>query len=519
MTLVFIVMTGALATFSASVRNLVSGRQRTGAVAVARSVIEEARASLYAQVAHDLSGDTTLAADASVSGAPLAFEGESLVGSAAPIFPEHRWSDVNDTTTYTVDVYVTWVTQGNADPFKRLTVIVSWANAQYDTATIANRVRLSSFLFEAGVPPDPLVDGAADVDGGTVEVTGTFDGIDLSRAVIYNPSAVGAVSSLFVREATGLARSSSGVLEVASGTVSGCDVNASATSAQCDGIFADTATDSDASTGLPENDAEGPVYDVGHEASAGTVLTLDLGANDAVESKSTSRSCFTCYTTTIGDDDRLASHWSEGSGPDSAAFGFDVGPVSGDLVRLTGASLATSSLDHDAVNDTHMLSAFARLQMPSVDVVTVQGAPTGFVGAVRISSVDVQVDAAAGPTALSPSVTGGAIEVQVYDTLGGTLGYRTISVDPGEEKEESATASFDVGGASVTLATTVVSGGKATSSTTDASGNITYAEASLTNWLRISVEVDIVLDGTSLADSMVEFDYGRLAARAQWESA
>lgn len=518
MALVFVVLTGTLATFSASVRNLVSGRQRTGAVALARAVIEDARSSLYDQVGHDLGADPTLASDPLITGSPRTFEGEQLVGVADPIFDLHRETVTKDTATYTRDVYVTWADQGAPDPFKRLTVVVTWQNEQYDAAAVSNKVRLSSFLFQAGVPPDPLVDGAADVDGGTVEVIGTLAGIDLSRAVLYNPSAAGELNSLFVREASGQARSSSGLLEVNSGSVSGCEVDATGRTAECNGISADTAADSDASTALPEHDAEGPTYDVAQSASAGTVLALNLGANDSVHSKSTARSCFACYSTTIGDDDRLANHWSEGSGPDSASVGFDVGPVEGALVQMSGASLATTTLDQDAVSATQMLTTSARLRMPGVDVVTVQGAPPGFVAAVRISSLDIQVGAGAGPTAPAPSVSGNAVSVDIYDTLGGTLGYRTITVNPGEEKEETASAAFSVNGATVSLTTTVVSGGKTLSSTTDGAGNITYAEASLTNWLRISVVVLITNPDQTLANTTVEFDYGRLAARAQWES-
>jgi len=412
-------------------------------------------------------------------------------------------------------VYVTWVSGGTADPYKRLTVNSSWED---HNAGISNDVHLSSFLFAAGVPPDPAVEGGSDVDGGTVEVTGTLSGIDLSRAVLFNPSSSADLESLFVREASGQARSSAALLELNAGTPSGCSVEA--TTAQCDGIVAGTATDSDASTGTPEHDAEGPLYDAGHNLSAGAgILSMALGANDLVESRTTARSCFSCFGTAIGDDDRLAYHWSRGSGPDSASIGFDVGPVDGQLVRMTGASQSTSTLDQDTVSGSHLLTSQARLQMPGVDVVAVNGAPAGFVAAVQISSVDVEVTAQAGPTANPPAVTGDAVTVQVYDTLGGgSLGYRTISATPGQEKEEAASAGFTVGGATVSLTTTVISGGKSVVSTTDGSGTINYADVSLTNWLRITVHLVIVEGGTTLADSMIEFDYGRLAARTQWES-
>lgn len=518
MALVFVVLTGTLATFSASVRNLVSGRQRTGAVALARAVIEDARAAPYAQVGHNLSSDATLDDDPAVTGSPRTYEGEQLVGVPQPtaLLDPHRRTVTNDSGTYTQLVYVTWVTQGTADPFKRLTVVVEWERAPHDPAVISNQVRISSFLFEAGVPPDPMVEGLADADGGTVEVTGTLAGIDLSRAVIYNPSTSGALGSLFIREGSGQARSASGILELNSGSVSGCDVSGS--SADCNGTAADSATDSDTSTGLPEHDAEGPSYDGAQSATAGDVLTLSLGSGDSVQSKSTSRSCFSCYATAIGDDDRLAYHWSEATGPGTASFAFDVGTVTGDLMDAGGAATATSTLDQDAASDTHIVSSSARLQVPGVDLVTVDGAPADFLGAVQIGAVDVQVDAGAGPTMASPSVTGAPVDLQLYDTVGGSLEYRTVTVTPGDQVEDTAVGSFVVNGATVSLTTTVVSGGKATASTTDAGGTITYAEASLTNWLRVTVNLVITSGADTLADTTVEFDYGRLATRAQWES-
>ena len=511
MALVFLVLTGTLATFSATVQNLSTGRHRTGAVALARTAIEEARSSLYSQVGHDLAGDVTFATDSAVTGTPKVYEGEQLVGAPDPIFSPHRTTVTNDSGTFTKSVYVTWATQGTADPFKRITAIVSWSDA---AGPIAHHVRLSSYLFEAGVPPDPLVESTADVDGGTIELTGTMAGINLNRALIYNPSAVGEINSLFVREASGQARSSSSLIEVNSGTVTGCEVTGSV--AECNGISADSGADSDASTALPEHDVEGPAYDIAQSASAGGVLTLNLGANDTVHTKSTARSCLSCFATVIGDDDRLAYDWSEGTGPDSTSFGFDLGAVEGSLVELNGASVATATVDQDSVSDTHKVSSSAHLVMPSVDVVTMQGAPAGFVSAVHVSSVDVEATAGAGPTVVAPAITSSGVTVDVYDTVGGTLGYRTITLDAGEDKEESASASFDVGENTVSLTTTVISGGKSLNSTTDSSGTIDFAEATLTNWLRITVQILITGPSGTLADTTVEFDYGRIATRASW---
>lgn len=516
MSVVFVVLTGTLATFGAGVKNVVNGRQRTAAVSVARGVIEEARAGLYSQVGHDLS-DPTINDDPDVSGSPPAFEGEELVGLASPIFTEHRWDETSNSETYTVEVYVTWVTTGS-ERYKRITVEVTWQRAQYDTAVVDDHVRMSSFLFAAGVPPDPLLDGVVTVDGGTTTVSGTLAGVDLERAVVYNPGASGTLTSLFTREAAGNATSASATVDTLSGSVSGCDVDGTGKHTECSGIRAETTTDSDTATAVPEHGEDGPRYDIAHSVSSGSIFDLDLGANDSVDSESTSRSCHSCFSEMLGDDDRFAHHWSEGTGPDAVDFGFDVGPIDGSLLRTSGNSQSTATLDQDEVSDSQLMATTGRLQMPGVEVLALTQAPSNLVAAVQVSAVDVTVEAQAGPMASSPSVSGDAMTVDIYDTLSdGSLGYRTISVQPGEDREETAGFSYLNSGATVSVTTTVISGGKSVTNTTDGNGDIDYAQASLTNWLRIQIDIVITDDDSTIADTTLEVDYGRLSARAQYE--
>ncbi len=527
LSLVFLVLTGGLATYASSVRGVVDGRQRSGAVTVARSVVEDARAALYSQVGHDLAGDATLDDDPELTGSPPVFEGEELVGAPAPTFPEHRWTEQVDTTTYTVRVYVTWVTPPSADPYKRLTVVVGWTTSLYETsAAVDDQVRLSSFLFPAGVPPDPLLDGTGDVDAGTFAVTGTLDDVAASRATLFQPVAVGDVRSLFTRESEGQARSSSATVELTTGSLTGCDVSDDGLTSTCSGVREDTSTDSDAATAVPEHATSGPTFDGAHTISAGSDFSLGFGADTAAESQSTARSCFDCFATDIGDDDRLAYHWSEGTGADSVDVTWDVGAVAGSLFRMSSPPRATTSLDQDPVSGDQMLTVSGQLTAPGADVVTIDsGAPADFDGAVLVGAVDVVAEAQVGPTSESPSITGAAVAVDVYDTLDdGSLGYRSLSFDPGEDREETASATFTVDGAEVTLTTTVASGGKSVTSSTDDSGTIVDADASLTGWLRITVEVLVTEtddDGNTVtrADATAELDYGHVAARASYEEA
>ena len=100
-------------------------------------------------------------------------------------FSPHKFTSQRERTTYTTDVYVTTVTPASGDPYKRITAKVSWSPAQY--ATAARSVTLSSFLFNAGAPPDPKLVGSGEADAGSFEVIGTLAGISLSDARLTLP--------------------------------------------------------------------------------------------------------------------------------------------------------------------------------------------------------------------------------------------------------------------------------------------------------------------------------------------
>src|SRR5688572_11301691 len=182
--LVFGVVVGLLATVSIGIRGILTGRQRSVALSIANEVIETARSRSYSDVGHDLDSDPTLATDSAISGAvpnlvyanPAPAPPEALVGSVVdagaaagtttppnrllPLSP-HRWSTSpaagsREATTYTTSVYVARVVPPSGDPYPRLTVIVAWDKSLDAPSAIPATVRLSSFLFNAIQPPDPL---------------------------------------------------------------------------------------------------------------------------------------------------------------------------------------------------------------------------------------------------------------------------------------------------------------------------------------------------------------------------
>jgi hypothetical protein len=538
--LVFGVMVGLLATVNIGVRGIVTGRQRGVAVSIANEVMETARNRSYADVGHDLDSDPTLASDATLQGTvPNLFftdltpgPNEPLVGSVVDagaaaatqtnaLFPfsPHRWTTVREATTYTASVYVTRVVPTSGDPYRRLTVIVTWDRSLHAAAGIPASVRLSSFLFNAIQPPDPLFVGLAEADAGTVTVTGTLAGIDLSHAGLWFPYAHGEIDSRFVRRATGFAGTTRSVLNVNSGTATGCTQSADGRTAECSGAKVETGSDNDAATAPPDHNAVGPTSDAGGNLSAGGSLFLNGGLGTA-KSLSTARSCWTCSGSGVDDNDRLPYQWGQATGPAGLSVPFSAAPAAGSLLTA-GAACSTCSmvvLDRDDVSGVSSLLTTATVSHPAIDLVTFLGAPDGYSGMVRIGSTHVTTSATSGPGAPAPTATGNAVSVQVYDAA--VSGYRTLSIQPGTPSEDISSAVMAVSGTSVTMNATVRSGPAVTLSTVSG-GALTEAQASLSNWLTVEVHLVIKAPASleTLADLVLTLDYGRVTSRATYQPA
>ncbi len=537
--LVFGVVVGLLATVNIGIRGLLTGRQRSVALSIANEVIETARSRSYSDVGHDLDSDPTLATDTAISGAvpnllyanPAPAPAEALVGSvvdagaaagatANPLFPfsPHRWPTLREATTYTTSVYVTRVVPTLGDPYRRLTVTVTWDRTLDAASAIPATVRLSSFLFNAIQPPDPLFVGLAEADAGTVTVVNRSSGGDLSDARVWLPYAHGEIDSRFVRRATGFAGTARSVTNLRSGSVSGCTVSNGGLTAECAGVKAETGSDNDAATAPPDHNPLGPIADPGGTLTAGAMPTSALGAGTA-RSLSTARSCWSCYGAGVDDDDRLPYQWAEATGPAALSMPFAAGSATGSLVTADTncGTCSAVTLDRDDLGGTQ-LATRAAVAHPAIDVVTLAGAPAGYDGMVRVGPTTVSTSATSGPAALPPSFTAEAVVVQVYDTA--TAGYRTVAITPGTPSETTSHAEVLAGGALVVMDATIRSGPAVTLSTPIPSGGaLTEAQASLSNWLTIEVHLVITDAGLPAADLDVTLDYGRVTARATYQPA
>jgi len=540
LSLVFATLVGLLGALTAGTRGLVTGRQRSAALALANEILEGARGRAYGDVGHDFDSDPTLATDPAITGtAPnLIYKSEPLAASAVdaggsggtvsnPLFPfsPHKFTSKREQTTYTTFVYVTTVTPASGDAYKRITAIISWSPAQY--ANAAKSVTLSSFLFNAGAPPDPKLIGSGEADAGTFRVSGSLAGISLADASITLPYVTGGIDSGFVRSAKGLARSGTSEVNLLAGLLSGCSLLG--LGASCDPVLVEADADNDSGTAPPDTDQEGPSSAASATISAAPVLTVGLGSGTA-RAQASARSCWACQPTgsdPVGDDDRLPYFAATATGPANVSANFLtlLPTVSGSLLSIgTGCSVSCASVtvDRDDSGSNQRLSSTASVAFPSLNLVTFNaGAPLGFSGLVKIGAVSATATAGSGPGASGPSVTGAPVSVQLWDNASG--GYKTVNVTPGAAPpgtDPTSHASFSLLGLATVTADATLHWNKAVTSQTSSGGAITDASASLTNWLFVDLHVRITtLFGVELADLNLHIDYGRLAVTAGYQPA
>lgn len=532
---IFVVLVGLLSAFTAGAKGVITGRQRSAALALANELMEKARGRGYGEVGHDLDSDPTLATDPLIvlSGTPLTrhYTGvsppEPLAASTMdaganggattnPLFPfsPHRWTAVRDATTFTTTVYVTRVTPATGDPYKRMSVLVTWTPSQY--ATAAQSVELSTFIYNLQPPPDPRLIGEAEADAGSFVVTGTITGTGFSGLRLTLPYASGAVDSGFIRTAKGFSQSARSEVTVTSGTpsVTGTGCAAGTLRADCPGIKAETGADNDTGTAPPDRDHSGPLSTLGGSITLGSALSAILGGG-TTESVATGRS----ESSTPDDNDALPFQWARATGPGATTVGFKAGPADGVLMSSPAgcaANCAVATVDRDDVSGSARLASTATTTYPAVDLATFPSV-SGYFGMVRIAPATVTATAHSGPGATSPATSGsGSVAVQLYNP-GAPGSYDTVTITPGTGfSTTTPTRVITVGGATVTM-TASVRANPAVASSTTLSGALTQAKSSLTSWLSVTITL-VVEFGSKVADLTLDLDYGGVSASASYEA-
>jgi type II secretory pathway pseudopilin PulG len=539
--IIFLVLTGLLGTLGSATKSIVTARQRNTAVGLANQVLETARATSYANVGLN-SADVTLTSDPAIVSGTYDPDGAGRV-AAEPLaysspavnspWPLHKFPTTVAGTVYQTYVYVTTVTPTGADPYKRVTTIVDWSGSgrtQYAGTLIPATVKLSSFVYNASLPADPLLEAIASATGGTVSISGRVDNLELEDATVGLPQASSSLSSQFIQEAEALAESASADLEgdltlYASGT------NASlvtSTHASSPPVKVASSADNDAGTSASENSSASS-SDAGGNIGRANTLDLLKGASSSLYAKSTARAT---TAGAIGDNDLLPYSTSDAAGPASFSMPFVVSSLTGGgnlgTVITTGASHVNTVLDRDTAGSQKQLLGTASVDHPATTLFTFTPSVLNalglsllnpFTGFVKIGATGtITATANAGQGVAAPAISGGSFDVCVYDTLSNPLGsgtcpagYKRLSVTPGTAASMTAAAALRVAGASVSLSATVTSGTKAVTSTLSGS-DYQRADTRLANWLKVVVDLSIST-GTNLH---VEVDYGQLAARAKY---
>ncbi|MDQ1374912.1 MAG: hypothetical protein QOJ09_2250 [Actinomycetota bacterium] len=531
--LIFMVLVGLLGTLTSASKGIITAKQRNVAVGLANQVLETARASSYPVVGLS-STDSTIASDTAItagsySGSPIVYASPS---NQSP-WPAHQFSTTVTNAAYVTKVYVTLVSPSGADPYKRVTAIVDWSasgRAQYGATAVPASVKIESYIYNASLPADPLLQGLTSATGGTISISGTVDNLAVTDATLALPQASSDLSSQFVQEANALAQSAGtdvtgGLSLYASGANASLITSLHASSPP---VRVSSSADNDAGTS-PGDDSSASSSDAGGSIGRNNTLDLLKGASSSLYAKSTARS-----TTVggIGDYDSLPYSTSDATGPASFSMPYYVSALNGSTalgnVISTGATHANTVLDRDNSGSQKTLLGSATIDHPATTLFTFTptvlnslglGLLNPFTGFVKIASTGaVAASANSGQGVAAPSVTGGAFDVCVYDTLSNPLasgscgaGYKRLSVTPGTAGSLTASASLRVLGATVGLTATVTSGTKSVTSTLSGS-DYQRSEATLVNWFKVVVDFSLT-GGTNLH---VELDYGQLTARAKY---
>ncbi|MEY2565589.1 MAG: hypothetical protein QOE35_118 [Actinomycetota bacterium] len=533
MSLIFMVLIGLLGTLASASKSIVTARQRNTAVGLANQVLETARATKYEYVGLS-STDSTIASDSAISGgsydgAPIAY----AVPSNQSPWPAHTVTTTVSNTAFVTKTYVTLVTPAGGDPYKKVTTIVDWSasgKTQYGAAAIPASVKLESYIFNAVLPADPLLQGLASATGGTISISGTVDNLAVTDATLALPQAGSSLESQFVQKAEALAQSANadvtgGLSMYASGG------NASlitSTHASSPPVKVSSAADNDTGTSAGD-DSSVSSSDAGGSVGRNNTLDLVKGASSSLYAKSSARST---SAGGIGDFDSLPYTTSDATGPASFTMPYAISALNGSTaignVITTGATHVNTVLDRDNSGSQRALLGTSTVDHPlttlftfAPSVLSILGLPLAnpFSGFVKIGSTGtVSANANSGQGVAAPSISGGSFDVCVYDTLSNPLasgscgvGYKRLSVTPGTAGSMTASAALKVLGGTVSLSATVTSGTKSVTNTMSGA-DYQRSEASLVNWLKVVVDFSIT-GGTNLH---LELDYGQLTARARY---
>ena len=482
---------GLLSTLGATAQGVVIARQRTIAVSLAKQVIERLQGDSYTNVAMDLS---SLTGELLVVGtAPnQMFDGESIVpGGTKP----YRTYPVSVGTTFSIRTFVTAVPAGGS-AYRRITVIVDWP-----TAAPSHSVRFSSLVFPLNYASYPSSSGAAEVTGGQITISGRLGGDSFQDVHVVLPGVRADTNASTLRTSIAAATGATSYVDVVTGPITSTTCNGAGSNVgECPRQTVESIADND-STSMTGNwvAAVGTTFPGGSVTSPGrATITTPAGM---ITSRASTDVCGTCG---FGDSDGVP--WSDSTVAtttgSSAGFVSDhgVGALSGSIWTLGSPWSATASVDHDLVGGGIVTSS-ARLNAAALQVLQLQGAPSGFDGAVKVSAFTAGASVVSGYTLVAPDVTTGTTtrQVQLWETTGTYPAghYRSLIVVAGTAIDEVASATFVIGDHVVSFNSRVQS----QPSTYSSGGTMPRSDATAQHPSVLLITVEVTITSSTLVET------------------
>ncbi|MBI2168233.1 MAG: hypothetical protein HYU28_01850 [Actinobacteria bacterium] len=557
--LIFGIMLGLFASLNTGVRGLLTGRERYGALSVAKAYVEKIRSACYPRIGHDPDDTTLPDDDDNLTGPDAAgnyvydpdvpdtsgsFTGETLAyaetcgGTLTAVIPEHFLDDqdvgtlsgnTGDHGTYDVWIYITHVNASSGVPHKRITVVVQMNNAQYSTSSgVSDKVRISSLVYDGVAPTDPLVEAEVDTDGGSFAFAGTMYDPDSGQNAapdldITYPHAYGVLRANVITElGPDWARTHSVAFRDEQNEVSspapGCTDDADGHGFSCPSDQTAISSDDDSNTSKPSFGTDSTsVAAVGWDVS--TLYSIDVGGGTA---DSDSTPCPPgCGS--LGDNDSLPRDLHSGDGPDGWGFDYSLQPldvpqlplpplpvpaITGSFVEA-GSTASEADIDQDASGSNTRTQAVSRNVYSDVDLLTIDNLG---ITMVSIGGGSIEGTADVG-TAAGGADFSGTLTISVFGqptSIPVSPSSAPVNVNfpiPAQAIEGVATLS-----GSVSIVTQ-----QGTTDEEFVSGAYTMASAEVDDWLIVTVSATLVTADDTLFDVSYSVNYGDLSAYAEGE--
>lgn len=546
---VLVLMAGVL---TSGLTSTAVARQRQSADGIANQTLEQVRALPFETLSDGLS-TPDLVATAGTSdprveacAATYCFAGETIVHSAgaagAPLVP-HSSVTTTGPTEFTISTYVTHYENEMDTKTFRVTVHVGWTSnirggteQQVEVQTIAHspsstnppNTCLSQEFHPFSGPCQPSFATSAVGDPGSIEVTGTVDGIGVQKALLSSGRASSNLIIEQISRAEGLAQGPAAVLQEIGGSEQ--SVGGASVASQADNDPSDTKPTHDTETvssqaaAFASLDSSPNGSSVAASITAGGALTTT-----STTSAATARPCPNLSGVTNETDEQACggsrATTTSTSSLDSALH---VGPL--DVGTFSLASVGPQSNPSTAITDrmatTTDGTARAEMTRSAIDyklgtLASVLSPAIGFDGFVKLSGYTDSTAAQAGVDSAEPTATtGGTLSFWVAGALPGTGSYTDVAVSSVDASTTIPALTYSVPLVDTTVSLTATVTPETTSATSDCTGTCTRttATASVTP-LTVSVTMEIAVVGQEALNLTFELNPGTNQSTASYATA